>query len=358
MTTETTRAVRPRHRRAAFVWLLVLVISALLGFEAQRAQAADSVTWAAAPADTSVGKDRAHFAYSLAPGTSVTDAIAVVNRSETSIKLRVYASDAFSTPTGGIDLLPAAKKPTDVGAWITMKTQIITLKPQQSAVVPFTLAVPATATPGDHSGGVVTSLITGTNNTAVQLDRRLGSRVYLRVTGDLQPALSVSNVQATYHGTLNPGGSGSTTVSYTVTNTGNVRLAAHQTVRIASVFGALAYSANLKDLPEVLPGDSLTRSATVDGVWPATRMTSSITLQPIASGDQPPINVRQVVGAASLWAWPLGQLIVLIILVAGVFGVLILRRKRALAVQAAVDAAVNQALADSKETTEVSSSVG
>jgi hypothetical protein len=349
----STSTLRTHRTRTAFIGLLVLIVSGLIGFAAERAQAAGSVTWAAAPANTAVGKDRAHFTYSLAPGTSVADAIAVVNRSETTIKLRVYASDAFSTASGGIDLLPADKKPTDVGSWIKMKSQLVTLKPQQSAVVPFTLLIPATATPGDHSGGVVTSLVTGAANGAVQLDRRLGSRIYLRVTGDLRPSLSVSNVQSSYHGTLNPGGSGSTTVSYTVTNTGNVRLAAHQKVRIASPFGLLAYSADLKDLPEVLPGDSLSRNVTVDGVWPATRMTSSVTLAPIASGDQPPINVRPAVGAASVWAWPWGQLLVIVVLVGLVFGVLTLRRRRVLAVQAAVDAAVNQALAGSAEKAEI-----
>jgi hypothetical protein len=350
---STTGTLRTHRRRTAFIGLLVLIVSGLLGFAAERAQAAGSVTWAAAPANTAVGKDRAHFIYSLAPGTSVTDAIAVVNRSETTIKLRVYASDAFSTASGGIDLLPADKKPTDVGSWITVENRLITLKSQQSAVVPFTLKIPATATPGDHSGGVVTSLVTGSGAGAVQLDRRLGSRIYLRVTGDLRPGLAVSNVQSSYHGTLNPGASGSTTISYTVTNTGNVRLAAHQKVRIASCFGVLAYSADLKDLPEVLPGDSLSRSVTVDGVWPATRMTSSVTLAPIASGDQPPIDVRPAVGAASLWAWPWGQFLLVVVMAGLVCGVLILRRRRALAVQAAVESAVSQALAGTAEKVEL-----
>ena len=118
------------------------------------------MTWASAPADTSLGKGRSHYAYTLAPGTTLTDAMAVVNRSSTPITLSVYASDAFTTSNGNLDLLPANRKPTDVGAWTTVKTRQLTLAPQQSAIVPFTVTVPANATPGDHTGGVVTSLVT------------------------------------------------------------------------------------------------------------------------------------------------------------------------------------------------------
>jgi hypothetical protein len=347
------------RRVSALVGMLLLVVSALiLGATAASAapkprasptSAAGQVTWVAAPANTALGKDRAHYAYSLAPGSTVTDAIAVVNRSDTSIKLRVYASDAFSTATGGIDLLPANKKPTDVGSWIAMKQSVITVAPQKSAIVPFTITVPEKATPGDHSGGVVTSLVTGDGSSAVQLDRRLGSRLYLRVTGDLAPALTVTDVQAEFHGTLNPAAGGSTTVDYTVTNTGNVRLKAHQTVRIASVFGAFAYDSTLADLPEILPGDSLKRSATVSGVLPATRMTATVTLAPVASGDQPPINVQKAIGGSTIWAWPWGQLIVLVILVALVYGYVQMRRRRKFAVAAAIAAAVSAAQGDSND---------
>jgi hypothetical protein len=56
-------------------------------------------------------------------GTSITDALAVVNRSDTPFTPKVYASEAFTTSSGAIDLLPANKKPVDVGSWITVKTR-------------------------------------------------------------------------------------------------------------------------------------------------------------------------------------------------------------------------------------------
>jgi hypothetical protein len=303
----------------------------------------NQVSWATVPANTAVGRERAYYTYSLAPGGTVTDALAVVNRSDKPIKLRLYASDAFTTAAGGIDVLAADKQPVDVGSWITLKTTTITLASQQSATVPFTLRVPATATPGDHSGAVITSLITSQTGQAVQLDRRLGSRVYLRVTGPVTPSLRVSDVQAVYRGTANPGGSGTTTVTYRVSNIGNVRLAAQQRVTVTGIFGTLQRSAPATDLAELLPGNSVTRSALVSGVWPGIRLSAAVELQPFSPTD-PTLRAAPAGSGDVAWAWPIGQLGVLILLAALVQLARWRRRQRRRAVDSAIQAAVSQAL--------------
>ncbi len=361
MTPLTPTPSRGCHRHAARAstrsWTLFLLAVGLLlalllpAGSAAAAESAGQVTWASAPADTSIGKGRSHYAYTLAPGTSLTDAMAVVNRSSTPITLNVYASDAFTTSNGNLDLLPANRKPTDVGAWTTVRTRQLTLAPQQSAIIPFTVTVPANATPGDHTGGVVTSLVTEGSGT-VSLDRRLGSRLYLRVTGDLKPGLGVSDVKASFDGSANPASGGSSTVTYTVTNTGNVRLAAHQGVTVSGPFGAVTTSAVLADLPELLPGDTVRRSATVQGVWPTTQLEAAVTLQPFASGDQPPLTVAAASASASTWAWPWSQLLLVVVLVLLVLGYLRLRRSRAEKVQAAIAAAVEKARTDAGENKE------
>ena len=73
--------------------------------------------------------------------------------------------------------------------------------------------MPDNATPGDHSAGIVTSLMTASSGAAVALDRRLGARYYLRVSGTLSPAVGVSKVQVGYSGSLNPVSSAAATVT-------------------------------------------------------------------------------------------------------------------------------------------------
>ncbi|MBJ7905610.1 DUF916 domain-containing protein [Streptomyces sp. DSM 110735] len=352
------RPATPAPPRLLLPLLLAVVLTALtvlLGTATNSWAAPPSspgaISWGAAPADSHVGKGRSRFVYRLAPGARVTDALSVVNRGDSTIRLRVYASDAFTTPSGGLDLLAGDKKPRDVGSWITMKSTTLTLKSQQSKTVPFTLRVPADATPGDHSGGVVTSLITKSEDGTVRLDRRLGARLYLQVTGPLKPALTVSRLHADYAGTLNPLGGGSLRLTYTVTNTGNTRLRARQLVQSDGLFGLIRQSAPVGDLPEILPGDSLTRTVTVKGVWPAVRLNAGPVLEPVASdGDGTPVRVAPAMASESVWAWPWGQLLVLAALVALAGGYVLLRGRRRRKVEEAVSAAVAKALDTARDT--------
>ncbi len=55
---------------------------------------------------------------------------------------------------------PFSRKPVDLGSWIHFAQPLVTIPAGKSVAVPFTVAIPATATPGDHAGGVVVSLTT------------------------------------------------------------------------------------------------------------------------------------------------------------------------------------------------------
>lgn len=78
---------------------------------------------------------------------------------------------------------------------------------------------------------------TGDDGDTLAVDRRFGNRVQVRAAGELQPALEVTDLDVSYAGTWNSFGSGTAHVTYTVTNTGNVRLAADQMVSAAGAFG-------------------------------------------------------------------------------------------------------------------------
>lgn len=110
------------------------------------------------------------------------DSIDVVNRSDRPLRLGIYAADAFTTQEGGLDLLTTDKDSVDVGSWVTLDRKRIVVPPRGTVSVPFTLVVPDNATPGDHTGGIVTSLVTKTD-TGVGVDRRMGTRIYIRVDG-------------------------------------------------------------------------------------------------------------------------------------------------------------------------------
>ena len=62
----------------------------------------------------------------------------------------------------------------------------------------------------------------------------------LRVPGALRAGLQVQSISTGFSDPLNPFGTGSATVSYTVTNTGNVRQSGTHAVKVTGPFGQSA----------------------------------------------------------------------------------------------------------------------
>ena len=287
------------------------------------------LTFGVQPSGPNKPDRRSYFSYGATPGASIRDHLAVVNLSHSALTLRVYARDAFNTSDGGFDLLPATAKSVDVGSWVKVQSSVVKVKARSRVIMPFSLAVPRNGTPGDHAGGVVAALTTtridGHGN-PVRIEERVGARIYLRVAGPLHPKLTVSGMQTSYHGTPNPAGCASLAVSYQVRNEGNVRLTGHQRVRVSGPLGIGAKTQDGKDLPDLLPGNTMTVDTTVQCVRPTLRVNATATVNPVPlPGDTSP-GVPSVIARSGLWALPwigLGMLLVLLVL-----GGLYLRKRR------------------------------
>ncbi|MEW2397000.1 DUF916 domain-containing protein [Streptomyces sp. NPDC046862] len=288
-------------------------------------------TFGVQPSSAKKPDARPNFSYGATPGAAVKDHIAVFNYGTSALTLRVYAQDAFTTADGGFDLFAAQHKPTGAGSWIKLRRNQVKVPARSHVIVPFTLTVPQKATPGDHTGGIVASLSAAgadTKGNKVAVDQRVGARVYLRVAGELTPRLAVEDLHTAYHGTANPFGSGSATVTYTIRNTGNVRLAARQAVGVRDGMGGAAKVARLRDLPELLPGDAVRITTSATGVLPAFRDTTTVTVDPEpVRGDIKHRILPRVTRTGAFSAVPWGLLVLLLVLAAAAT-VLLLRRRR------------------------------
>jgi hypothetical protein len=317
--TTVPAAAVPRDARAA----VGPADPAAPGAEPAADGAATPVTWGVRPADTVHGSERPNYAYALEPGTSLDDGIVVSNYTEGPLTFRVYAADGFMTEAGELDLLPAGEESHALGSWVSFAGEEVTVEGGDSVVVPFTVAVPADATPGDYAAGVVSSLLVE-NAEGVSVDRRLGSRMHVRVAGDLVPAVVVDDVSVAYDGTLNPFAAGDAAVTFTITNDGNTRLAPGQTVRVAGPWGAGGRAAPRVELPELLPGTSVTRTVTVEGVWPLGRLAASVTafaevVTAVGAADAEAVPVvTPATATASTLAVPWAALALLVLLAGAV----------------------------------------
>ncbi|WP_285137565.1 DUF916 domain-containing protein [Microbacterium sp. lyk4-40-TSB-66] len=310
-----------------------------------------TVTWSVKPADTAQGRDRPNYAYDLQPGGTVGDALYVANRSPQPITLSVYAADGFLTEDGSLDILAGGVASTDLGSWVQVEAPELTLDSGASAEVPFLITVPADAPPGDYAAGVVASMrVTADNGTITE--RRLGSRVHLRVLGDLAPALTVGDVVVDYHGTANPVEAGSATVTYTLTNTGNTRLDPAVDVALGGPFGLAAVSA-ADDAPELLPGSSLQRTVEVAGVVPLGLLaadvtaTSQVVSRTLAGAEPSALDPLVSEGAAATAAMPWTVLAILAALALFIVWRVVAARRRKAAHARELAAAVAAARAES-----------
>ena len=305
------------HRILAALSVVVVValMAPLPGAQAQTAPVVNS--WALAPSGPDPGQpgSRPNLTYDLAPGAAVHDSVTLFNYGNTVLIFRLYATDAFNDPSGAFDLLPGDKKPTDLGSWISLPQANLEVKARTSVVLPISIAVPPDATPGDHSAAILASnAVQGTSpdGKIVTLDRRTGSRVYLRVQGPLQPLLTVENVRTTYHAALNPL-AGSLDVSYTIRNRGNQRLGTHQRVVVKNPFGRQMKALSIPDVQELLPGNGVGYQVHFKNVAAALFVTPEVNLTPFPVGAPKGSTATKTSRSKRTWAVPWALLALLVV---------------------------------------------
>ncbi|TQL01276.1 WxL protein peptidoglycan domain-containing protein [Cellulomonas sp. SLBN-39] len=268
-----------------------------------------AVSWGVRPAVAADGTARANFVYEVEPGDVVDDVLVVTNHGADPLTLDVYAADAFTTPSGALDLLAPGTPSTGLGTWVRVDRASVELAPGAEVEVPFVVEVPADARPGDHAGGVVTSLRTSQPGQTVQVDRRMGARVHVRVAGEAVSAVAARDGAVEVAGSANPFAPAAALVTYTVENTGGTRLAGTAAVRVAGPGGAAAVEV-VDELPELLPGDVLVRQVQVDGVWPLGRARADVDVLVegvgLGAGSAEPRSLT-----AATWAVPWAQLLLL-----------------------------------------------
>lgn len=262
----------------------MLALLALVGavFAAVPVFAADTdpVKWSLVPADLEGPDGRSSISHELDPGETVEEYLALTNLSDQEVTFQLLSSDGFFNRRGRFDTLPLGEESTDAGTWVSIDESVV-VPAGQTELIPFSLTVPFEAEPGDHAAGITASVLsiqTADDGTKMGVENRIGVRVTTRVSGELNPSLEISGVRGEYHQSWNPTKSGSVTVTFDVSNRGNVRLLAEGIVKVRGL--EIAYPAPDEHIQELLPGDSRTISARVPGVWPLFVAATEVVTEP------------------------------------------------------------------------------
>lgn len=302
---------RFRPLLAAFAVLAGIVSATALAAPASAEDPAP-VSWSVVPADASGPDGRVSVDHGIDAGASVEDHFAVRNLGKGEVTFRLSAADGFYNKKGRFDMLPSDQASVAAGTWISLPPTV-TVAPGGTVVVPYTIAVPKDAEPGDHAAGIAASVMSVKqgDGAGVGVESRVGFRVMVRVAGDVVPAFAVKNVHADYASSWNPLRPGSVSVSFDVANTGNVRLA------VAGAVGIAGRSVPLQPkgarAQEILPGEKHAFSVVVDDAWPLFLLAGDITVSPSArtvGGEA--LAVPPSKTSLAVWAVPWAQLLVLV----------------------------------------------
>lgn len=303
------------------VGLLLAASSVVAVAGAPQAGALGNGRFAIAPTSVT-SQARQDFTPVLSAGSTSTDRISVENLTNKPINLQLYAADAYNTPTGGFAVEPDFKPKKHMGAWIHLAVPSLQLQPLTGDIVPFTYEIPTNVPAGDYAGGIVAVQTTGQpiehGHVRVRAEYAIAIPVLGRVSGPLNPRLSVTAVSVATKGSVATqfGGSVDATVTYSVTNSGNEYLKPAFTVSLSPLFGGgPSYEQKLPGA--LLPGSTVTFRHTFDSVVPFGSLTATV----IAEGT----GVRAT-GSSSAVVIPWGIVAIVVLLI--VLVLLLVRRRR------------------------------
>ncbi len=146
------RSSRRAGRRLARFCAVTLAALAL-GFAVSRASAAEgALPFSLTPQPSEAAEG--YFVLEADPGEDVDQYVVIRNTSTREITVALAGVDGGAAALGGVSYGLPTDAPQGVGAWIDLVHTQVTLKPDEAAKVPFTVSIPATATSGDHIGGI------------------------------------------------------------------------------------------------------------------------------------------------------------------------------------------------------------
>ena len=190
------------------------------------------------------------FNYALAPGESISDEALVINMGDSPITLELYAADGVTSVNGGVTYTRPGEPGKGVRHWLSTNVSQVTLEPEETLTVPFTLNVPVGVDNGDWVAGLVVEAPPrpGAEGIALNVVERVGVAVVVHVPGSPTQTLTLNN--ACYNGA-----DGSNYFQMTVTNPGNVLSRGSGSFTLASQTEEEVVFEQAADLGSVIPGD-------------------------------------------------------------------------------------------------------
>lgn len=174
------------------------------------------------------------FVYKLDPGAQKSDAVRIVNSSDTPKTIAISVVDSETSTGGALACKQTIEAKKEVGSWVTLQETEVTLAAHKTEVVPFTLSIPSNASVGEHNGCLVVQDATAapekTDQAGVTLSFRSALRMSVTINGNVYSNLLFEKIDRSSKG-------GVEIIHPYVKNDGNVSVDATISVSLNSLLG-------------------------------------------------------------------------------------------------------------------------
>jgi hypothetical protein len=174
------------------------------------------------------------FIHTLNPLETANDGINIINNTEEKKTVVVYATDFVNSSGGAFACEQKVETADEVGGWIHLEKDMLTLESAGTEVIPFTITVPASADVGEHNGCIVVQeAIPDTDaEQGIGLNFRTAIRVAILVPGEINKQIEILSLTAEQQ--INE-----VILSPSIINTGNVSVDTNISTRINTLWSSL-----------------------------------------------------------------------------------------------------------------------
>jgi hypothetical protein len=202
-----------------------------------------------------------YFIFDAQAGATIQSKVRITNIGTATGSVALYPVDATTGQTSGVVYHTSTDPRTDVGSWVSVGAQHVTLAPKQDQIIPFSITVPASARPGQHVGGLVAEdlAVQGGSSSSVQINIQHLSIVAVQVNlpGKQSQRLDATAIQA--------GGMSNYQILYLgLSNTGTQMLKPTGTLQVTDMSGHQLKQMRMT-LDTILPKTAIDYPIYVDG---------------------------------------------------------------------------------------------
>lgn len=211
---------------------------------------------------------KSYFIFDSKPGIVLKSQVRVINSGTATGSVSLYPVDATTGQTSGAVYLNHDDPRKDVGSWMTLGAQQLTLAPGKSQVVSFQVTIPRSVRQGQHLGGIVAENLgqsdktpspKPTQNTTFRINIKNLTIIAVQIN---LPGTPVEQLAAT--GVRAGGQGGYQQLFVGLSNTGTVMIKPYGSLHVADAQGHEVENLSLK-LDTFLPQTAINYPVTITG---------------------------------------------------------------------------------------------